>query len=60
MSFSLKDAQLLTKYNEIWGKILKIVRRKKTDSDPVFDNKYLNQKLKPQQGRITTNVDDNV
>ena len=47
MSSSLRDAKLLTKYNEIWGKSLKIVRTKKfDDSDPVFDDKYLKQKLK--------------
>ena len=36
------------------------IRRKKFDSDPVFDKKYLKTKTKSYKGRILTNFNDEV
>ena len=36
------------------------IRRKKFDSDPVFDKKYLKTKTKSYKGRISTNFNDEV
>ena len=55
ISFLVNDKKLLIKFNEIWGKILKNIRRKKFDSDPAFDKKYLKTKIKSYKGRISTN-----
>ena len=45
MSFFIKDKKLLEKYNEIWKKVSKIIK-KGCDSNPVYNEKYLKNKLK--------------
>ena len=39
------DAELLIKYTEIWNKIRDLIN-KKFDSEPVYNNKYINTKVK--------------
>ena len=45
MSFLVNDAESLIKYIEIWNKIRDLIN-KKFDSEPVFNNKYINTKIK--------------
>ena len=57
--FSLiKDEKWLENYNEIWKKVSKITK-KEFDSNPVYDEKYINTKLKSYNGKINTNCNDN-
>ena len=46
MCFLIQDEKLFEKYNEIWGKIKKYIKRKKFGSDPVLIKKYLKTKIK--------------
>ena len=39
MSFLIKDNELLEKYNEIWDKVSKIIK-KGFDSEPVYNDEY--------------------
>ena len=54
MSFLIKDDELLEKYNTIWEKVISIIIRG-FDSDPVYNNKYLKNKIKSYEGKINTN-----
>ena len=54
VSFLIKDDELLKKYNEIWGKVSQSIK-KKFDSEPVYDEKYLKAKTKSYKGKIITN-----
>ena len=40
MSFLMKDAELLEKYNKIWNKVSNSIR-KGFDNEPVYNEKYL-------------------
>ena len=40
ISFLIKDNELLEKYNEIWDKVSKVIK-KEFDSEPVYNKKYL-------------------
>ena len=53
MSFLIKDDELSEKYNEIWGKVGKAIK-KKIDSEPVYDEKCLEIKTKSYKGKIFT------
>ena len=52
MSFLIKDAELLEKYNEIWDKVSNNVK-KGSDSEPVYNHKYLKSKKKSCKGKST-------
>ena len=54
MSFLIKDEELLEKYNEIWKKVKNIIKRE-FDSEPVCNEKYLKAKIKPYNGKTSTN-----
>ena len=55
MSFFMKDAEFLEKYNEIWEKVRNII--KKTNSELVYNKKYLQAEIKSYNEKInTTNV----
>ena len=54
MSFWIKDDELLEKYNEIWDKARKVIK-KGFDSEPVYNEKYLKFKIKSYEGKINTN-----
>ena len=58
MSFVIKDDELLEKYNEMWGKVKNIIK-KKFDSEPVYDEKYLKAKIKSYNGKINTDFHNN-
>ena len=57
MSFLVNDAELLIKYTEIWNKITDLIN-KKFDSEPVYNNKYINTKIKLYNNDIKTNFHD--
>ena len=57
MSFVVDDAELLIKYTEIWNKIRDLIN-KKFDSEPVYNNKYINTKMKLYNNDIKTNFHD--
>ena len=42
----IKDDELFKKYNEIWEKV-KNIATKEFDSEPVYNDKYLEAKIKP-------------
>ena len=52
-SFLIKDDKLLEKYNEIWEKVKNSIK-KKFDSKPVYNEKYLEAKIKSYNGKINT------
>ena len=58
ISFLIKDDQLLEKYNEIWEKV-KNSLKKEFYSEPVYNGKYLKDKIKSYNGKINTNFQDN-
>ena len=58
MSFLTKDDELLEKYNEIWEKVSKSIK-KEFDSDPVYEGKYLKTKIKSYKGKINANFHNN-
>ena len=58
ISFLRKDDALLEKYNEIWEKFKKIIK-KEFDSEPVYNEKYLKAKIKSYNGKINTNFHNN-
>ena len=58
MSFAVDDAELLIKYTEIGNKIRDLIN-KKFDSEPVYNNKYINTKIKLyNNNNIKTNFHD--
>ena len=58
MSFVVvDDAELLIKYTEIWNKIRDLIN-KKFDSEPVYNNKYINTKVKLCNNNIKTSFHD--
>ena len=58
MSFVIKKDDLLDKYNEIWDKIKETLTIK-FDSVPVFNEKYIKDKVREFNGAIKTNFLDN-
>ena len=57
MSFVIKNDELLEKYNEIWDKFSKVMKNK-FDSVPVYDDKYLETKIKFFEEKLNTNFHD--
>ena len=58
MFFLIKSDELLEKHNEIWKKIQNSIK-KKFDSKPVYNEKYLKTKIKSYNGKIKTNFHNN-
>ena len=58
LSFLIKDNHLLEKYNEFKGNI-KNRTKKEFDIEPVYNEKYLNTKIKSYNGKINTNFHKN-
>ena len=58
MSVLIKDDELLEKYNEIWEKVSKSIK-KEFDSEPLYNEKYLKTKIKAYKGKINTNFHNN-
>ena len=57
MSFVANDKELLKKYTKVWEKISDLIG-KKINSELVFDDKYINAKIKPYNNDIITNFRD--
>ena len=58
MSFLIKDDELLEKYNEIWGKVKRSIK-KKCHSKPVYNEKYLKAKTDSYNTKLNTNFHNN-
>ena len=54
MSFLVQDNKLLEKYNEICEKVSNIIK-KGFDGEPVYNDKYLKNKIKSYKGKVNTN-----
>ena len=54
MSFFTDNDEFLERYTAIWEKISDLVN-KKFDSDPIYNNKYINTKIKSYNNDINTN-----
>ena len=48
----------LKAYNEIWEKVKNNIK-KKFDSEPLYNEKYLKAKIKSYNGKINTNLHNN-
>ena len=57
MYFLVDDAELLIKYTEIWNKIRDLIN-KKFGSEPVYNNTYINTKIKLYNNDIKTSFHD--
>ena len=53
MSFMVKDVSVLNKYNKIWEKIKEKLNIK-FHSMPVYDETYINAKVREFEGKIKT------
>ena len=58
MTFLIKDDELLEMYNKIWEKV-KDSLKKEFDSEPVYNKKYLEAKIKSYCRKINTNFHNN-
>ena len=58
MSFLTDNNEFLERYTKIWEKISDLID-KKFDSDPVYNNKCINTKIKSYNNDIMTNFPDN-
>ena len=54
MSFTIKDSNILDKYNNIWDKIKELLSIK-FHSKPVYDQTYVKVKVREFDGKIKTN-----
>ena len=54
MSFFTTNNEFLERYTAIWEKISDLVN-KKFDSDPIYNNKYINTKIRSYNNDIKTN-----
>ena len=52
--FFTNNNEFLERYIAIWGKISDSVN-KKFDSDPIYNNKYINTKIRSYNNNIKTN-----
>ena len=58
MPFLIKDNELLEKYNEIWEKVSKSIK-KELVSKPIYNEKYLKTNIQSCKGKINTNFHNN-
>ena len=58
MYFFTDNNEFLERYTKIWEKISDLID-KKSDSDPVYNNKYINKKIRSYNNDIITNFHDN-
>ena len=57
MSFLIDNNEFLERYTTTWDKISDLIN-KKIDSDPVYNNKYINTKIRSYNNDIKTNFRD--
>ena len=53
MSFLIKHDELLEKYNKMWDKLSNSIK-KRFDSEPIFNEKYIKNKIKSYESIIST------
>ena len=58
MSFLIKYLNFLERYNKIWKKVTNVIK-KEFDSKPVYNEKYVKNKMRSYNGKIDTNVHNN-
>ena len=58
MSYLTKDDESLEKYNEMWEKVKNSIK-KEFDSEPVYNEQYLETKIKSYKVKINTNFHNN-
>ena len=58
MSFLTDNNEFLERYIKIWEKLSDLID-KKFDSDPAYNNKYINTKIRSYNNDIITNFHDN-
>ena len=56
--FLIKNDKLVEKYNDIWDKVNNTIK-KRFDSEPVYNKKYLRTKIRSYESKISTNFHDN-
>ena len=56
--FFTDNNEFLERYTKIWEKLRDLID-KKFDSDPVYNNKYINTKIRSYNNDIITNFHDN-
>ena len=54
----INNNEFLERYSKIWEKVSDLID-KKIDSDPVYNNKYINTKIRSYNNDIITNFHDN-
>lgn len=59
MSFFIKDEHLLKKYNKIRNKVSNVINRG-FDSKPVYNEKYLQTRIKSYGVKINTNFNGDI
>ena len=58
MSFLIKNSEVWEKYEDIWN-VIKNKLNIKFHSQPIYENKYLNVKVRKFNGNIKTNFSGN-
>ena len=58
ISFLINDGELLEKYNKIWEKVKNSLNWE-SDNEPVYNEEYLEAKIKSYNGKINTNFHNN-
>ena len=53
-SFKIEDDSVYLKYNEIWNKIKELLGVIKFNSEPIYDDSYINTKVKTFSDMIKT------
>ena len=54
MTLLIKDDGLLEKYNEMWKKVKNSIKEE-FDSEPVYNEKYVNARIKSHKWKVNTN-----
>ena len=57
MSFRIEDDEVYLNYNEIWGKIKKLLNGVKLYINPIYDGQYIKTKVKTFSEVIKTSSD---
>ena len=53
MYFLIEDDELLEKYNAIWDKVSADIKKKESDTEPVYNKNYLKTKIKSHGDEAT-------
>ena len=58
MNLLVNDKEILEKYNKIWNKIKSLIK-KEFNSEPVYNDQYINTKIKIYNDGVYTNFQHN-